>query len=71
MTNSVEMSPVQKKLDCSAPDCKKTFVTQKNMDKYKEKFHQIVSALSQSLLVDSVGHFSRINVINARKITIV
>ena len=54
MTNHVEMTPVQKKLDCSAPECKKSFVTQKNMEKHKEKFHKIVSALSHSPLANSV-----------------
>ena len=48
------MTPVQKKLDCSAPECKKSFVTQKNMEKHKEKFHKIVSALSHSPLANSV-----------------
>ena len=54
MTNSVEMTPVQNKLDCSAPECKKKFVSQQNMEKYKEKFHKIVSALTQSPLANSV-----------------
>ena len=54
MTPSVQMTPVQTKLDCSAPECKKSFVSQKNMEKHKEKCHQLVSALSQSPLATSV-----------------
>ena len=53
MTNSVEMTPVQKKMDCSAPKCKKTFVTKKNMEKHKKRFQKIVSALSHSPLANS------------------
>ena len=54
MTPSVEMTPVQKKLDCSAPECKKTFVSQQNMEKHKQKFHKLVSAMSQSPLATSL-----------------
>ena len=54
MTNTVEMTPVQNKLDCSAPECKKKFVSQQNMEKHKEKFHKIVSALSHSLFANNV-----------------
>ena len=61
MTNSVEMTQVQKKMDCSAPECKKTFVTQKNMEKHKEKFHKIVGALSHSPLANSVRTLFRGN----------
>ena len=54
MTPVIDKTPAQIKVDCSAPECKKTFVTQRNMEKHKEKFHKIVSALSQSPLATTV-----------------
>ena len=33
------LTPVQNKVDCSDPECTKTFVSKRNMTKHKDKFH--------------------------------
>ena len=48
------MAPVQNRLDCSEPDCTKTFVNIRNMTKHKDKFHMMVNAVSKSPIVSTV-----------------
>ena len=48
------MTPVQSRLDCSEPDCSKSFVNKRNMTKHKDKFHMMVSVVSKSPIVNTV-----------------
>ena len=48
------LTPVQNKVDCSDPECTKTFVSKRNMTKHKDKFHMMVNAVSRSPIVNTV-----------------
>ena len=54
MTQPTDQTPVKNRLNCNMPECKKTFKSQGTMMQHKDRFHKIVSALSQSPLANSV-----------------
>ena len=54
MAPNISMTPLQAKVDCSIPKCNKTLKNQKNLNSHLEKVHKVVTAISQSLLANSV-----------------
>ena len=54
MAPTIEATPNKKKIACTADECKNTFQNKKNMEKHLDKFHKIVSVLSNSPLATTV-----------------
>ena len=54
MTQAVQQTPIQPRLNCDEGNCKKNFKSQGTMMQHKDKFHQMVTALTQSPLANSV-----------------
>ena len=47
-------TPVQKRVNCSEPECTKTFANKNNLTKHKDKFHILVNAVSKCPIVNTM-----------------